>query len=81
VHLELDNPDLMLENFLLINADLITVCLDTLPDPVMTIARIRKRGALVGISINPGDQLLQVRDVLPSIDMLILRGVHSGFGG
>ncbi len=81
VHLELDNPDHLLENFRPFKAELITTCLDTLPNPLRTLISIRQRGAQAGLSLNPDESLDKIRELLPSIDMLILLGVHPGFGG
>jgi ribulose-phosphate 3-epimerase len=81
LHLELDNPDYLLENFRPFKADAITVCLDTLNDPFKTFSRIREKEAKVGLSLNPGESLAQMLELLPAIDMLILLGVHPGFGG
>jgi len=81
LHLELDNPDYLLENFRPFKANAITVCLDTLNDPIKTFSRIRRVEAQVGLSLNPGESLTQTLELLPVIDILILLGVHPGFGG
>jgi ribulose-phosphate 3-epimerase len=81
VHLELDNPDHLLENFRLFKADLIAACLDTLPVPILTLTSIRQRGAQAGLSLNPDESLNKIRELMPALDMLILLGVHPGFGG
>lgn len=81
VHLELDNPDHLLDNFRLFKADLITACLDTLPDPIRTLTSIRQRGAQAGLSLNPDESLDRISELMPALDTLILLGVYPGFGG
>jgi len=80
-HLELNNPDSVLGNFRPFPADLIIVCLNTLPDPERTLERIRSRQAQAGISLNPGESPARVRSLLPALDLLLVLGVHPGFGG
>jgi ribulose-phosphate 3-epimerase len=81
VHLELNNPDEMLEKFRPFAADLMIACLDTLLDPRQTLERMRRRNARVGLSLNPDDPLTKVQSLLSELDVLLLLGVYPGFGG
>ena len=81
VHLELNNPDVLLDTFRPFAADLIIACLDTLPDPPRTLERIRRRSAKAGVSLNPDEPLSRVESLLPEIDILLILGVFPGFGG
>lgn len=81
VHLELDNPDDVLDRFEPLQADLIIVCLDTLPDPSRTLACIRALGLRAGISLNPDESLESSIPHFPELDLLLILGVHPGFGG
>jgi ribulose-phosphate 3-epimerase len=81
VHLELDNPDQVLDTFYPFPADVIIACLDTLPEPHCTLERIRKRRAQVGVSINPDEPVTKVLSLLPELDLLMILGVFPGFGG
>lgn len=80
-HLELANPDEVLEKFQPMQADLIIVCRDTLPAPSRTLARIRALGMRAGLSLNPDEPLDAARDYLSEIDLLLILGVFPGFGG
>ncbi len=80
-HLELANPDEVLERFEPLGADLIIVCRDTLPDPQRTFALIRSQSAKVGLSLSPDDLLENSRPCLPEIDLLLILAVYPGFGG
>jgi len=81
VHLELSNPDEVLDKFQPMQADLIIVCRDTLPAPSRTLARIRALGMRAGLSLNPDEPLDAARDYLSEIDLLLILGVFPGFGG
>jgi ribulose-phosphate 3-epimerase len=81
VHLELENPDELLNTFKPFPADMIIVQWDTCPDLLSTIERIRSWKARVGIGLLP---LASVDPVIPffdQLDMLLLLGVQPGFGG
>ncbi len=80
-HLELANPDEVLDKFQPMQADLIIVCRDTLPAPSRTLARIRALGMRAGLSLNPDEPLDAARDYLSEIDLLLILGVFPGFGG
>jgi ribulose-phosphate 3-epimerase len=81
VHLELSNPDDVLEHFRPFQADSIIVCRNTLVDPQRTFALIRARGARVGLSIDPQDSVEEAARFFPELDLLVILGVTPGFGG
>ncbi len=81
VHLELDNPDYLLEAFHPWWAGKIIVQWGTLSDPLATFDLIRKRGAAVGLGINPNVTLAEIQPVLDQLDTLLVLGVYPGFGG
>ncbi len=80
-HLELLNPDEVLERFEPLGADLIIVCRDTLPNPLGTFALIRSQHAQVGLSLSPDDMLDDSRSLLQETDLLLMLAVYPGFGG
>lgn len=81
VHLELDNPDHLLEAFEPLNADGIILQLDTCPNPEESLARVRDQGSQAGLALNPEQPIEQVRALLPLLDLLLILGVQPGFGG
>ena len=81
VHLELENPDEVLDKFQPLQADLIIVCRDTLAAPSRTLARIHALGMRAGLSVNPDEPLSAALDYLSEIDLLLILGVFPGFGG
>jgi ribulose-phosphate 3-epimerase len=80
-HLELANPDRVLEAFDLSEADLIIVQCDTLPWPTKTFERIRALNAGVGLCLNPSHPIRMAQEYLAELDCLLMLGVHPGFGG
>jgi len=83
-HLEIDNPDVFIEDFARAGSDMIVVQEDTCPHLPRTIETIRKLGVQAGIGINPdrGWERVEVNlDILREIDLLIVLSVFPGFGG
>jgi ribulose-phosphate 3-epimerase len=81
VHLELDNPDEVLSSFAPLQADVVIVQWNTLAHPHRTFERIRSQGMKIGMGLSPGDVLENASVLFSEIDLLLLLGVHPGFGG
>jgi ribulose-phosphate 3-epimerase len=83
-HLEIDNPDIFIDDFARAGSDMIVVQEDVCPHLPHTIAHIRERGIRAGIGVNPdrGYEKLEVNpEILREIDLLIVLSVYPGFGG
>jgi ribulose-phosphate 3-epimerase len=80
-HLELDNPDDLIDALSHRGSDLIVVQEDTCPDLGATIDRIRGHGVGAGVGVNPDRPLEPLLPFLERIDVLILLAVDPGFGG
>ncbi len=83
-HLEIDNPDVFIEDFANAGSDMIVVQEDTCPHLPRTIKEIKKRGVKAGIGINPdrGFEKIEANpEILEEIDLLIIMAVYPGFGG
>ncbi len=80
-HLELDNPDDVLSNFTLLQADMIIVQWNTLADPARTFDRIRSQNIKVGLGLNPDEAYDEASGFFQDIDLLLLLGVYPGLGG
>jgi ribulose-phosphate 3-epimerase len=83
-HLEIDNPDVFIEDFARAGSDMIVVQEDTCPHLPHTIATIRKQGVRAGVGVNPdrGYEKFDVNpEILREIDLLIVLSVYPGFGG
>jgi len=83
-HLEIDNPDIFIEDFAQAGSDMIVVQEDTCPHLPLTITNIKNKGLRAGIGINPdrGFERLEANpEILGKIDLLIVMAVYPGFGG
>jgi len=83
-HLEIDNPDVFIEDFASAGSDVIVVQEDTCHNLPRTVDSILRCGAKAGIGINPdrGFEKLEANpEILTRIDLLIIMAVYPGFGG
>ena len=80
-HLELDNPDDVLCKFETLQAGMIIVQWDTLTDPPRTFEKIRSQNMKAGLGLSPDDPLEEASHLFKDLDLLLLLGVHPGFGG
>jgi ribulose-phosphate 3-epimerase len=81
VHLEISNPDQILAAFPKMDADEITVQIDTSTNLSKTFSAIGAQKARIGLGINPDTSLDLIYPHLTAIDTLIVLGVIPGFGG
>ncbi len=80
-HLELDNPDDLIDPLAQVGSDMIVVQEDTCSDLNETIAHIRSYGIKVGVGVNPDRPLEPVLPYLEKLDLVIIMSVPCGFGG
>jgi ribulose-phosphate 3-epimerase len=83
-HLEIDNPDVFIEDFARAGSDMIVVQEDTCPHLPHTIKAIRELGIRAGVGVNPdrGYERFEVNpEILREIDLFIVLAVYPGFGG
>ena len=81
VHLMIDNP----ENFI----DVVCVCkIESLiihgeekDDISLLLGRIQEQGVKAGLAINPESEVFDIARYLPLVDLVLIMGVHPGFGG
>mgnify|MGYP001814343119 CR=1 FL=1 len=81
VHLMIDNPESFLEAFAEAGADLISIHQEVAPHLHRDIQEIRRLGCRVGVALNPSTPAETLREVLPSIDLVLCMTVNPGFGG
>ena len=81
VHLMVDNPDNYIDSFIDAGANILTVHAETSVHLNRTISNIKKKGAKVGIALNPSTPLTVLDYVLSDIDMVLIMTVNPGFGG
>jgi ribulose-phosphate 3-epimerase len=81
VHLMIENPENYIESFAAAGADILTVHVEAANHLHRTIDLIKKAGKKAGVSLNPATPLIQIEEILPDIDLLLIMTVNPGFGG
>ncbi len=81
VHLMMERPWLMVDEFRKAGADLITVHLEACSETREVLRQIRATGAKAGLSLKPGTPWAAIAPYLPDLDLLLVMTVEPGFGG
>ena len=81
VHLMVEHPDRLVEEFRRAGADQMTVHLEACADPPAVLGRVRASGARVGLALKPGTPLAAAERFLGDLDLLLVMTVEPGFGG
>ena len=81
VHLMIERPDRYLDDFIDAGADYLAVHCEASVHLHRTIQRIKEKGKIAGVSLNPATPLGSLEDILPDIDFVLLMSVNPGFGG
>ncbi len=81
IHLMVDWPDFWIDKFNLCNTYNITFHFEAKSDILKTIAKIKKTGKRVGISIKPKTEVTEIHTLLKEIDIVLVMSVEPGFGG
>ncbi len=81
VHLMVEEPDRLLDAYLVAGAAWVSVHWETARHLDRTLARIREAGAEAGVALNPATPVELLEDVLEGLDFVLLMSVNPGFGG
>ena len=81
VHLMIENPERYVDEFADCGADLITVHAESCRHLDRTIEKIKEKGLLAGVAINPATPVSAISCVLEKVDMVLVMTVNPGFGG
>jgi ribulose-phosphate 3-epimerase len=81
VHLMIANPDQYLEMFAKAGANNITVHVETCPNLLQTIEKIKSYGCTAGITLNPATPASALDAVLPLADLVLVMSVNPGYSG
>jgi len=81
VHLMIDHPERLAEEFLAAGAAWLTVHWEAAAHLHRLLDLIRGRGARAGVALNPATPVELLADVLPSADYVLLMSVDPGFAG
>jgi len=81
VHLMINNPSSYIDDFIDAGADIITVHYEADKHIDRTINYIKSKGKKAAISLNPGTPTSVLKDLIASLDMVLIMSVNPGFGG
>jgi ribulose-phosphate 3-epimerase len=81
VHLMIVEPDRYLSQFADAGANILTVQYEACVHLHRTVTEIRNLGMKAGVAINPHTPVSLLKNILPSIDMVLIMTVNPGFGG
>ncbi|MGL4773885.1 MAG: ribulose-phosphate 3-epimerase [Clostridium sp.] len=81
VHLMIEEPSKYIDDFIDAGADLITVHYESDKHIDRTINYIKSKGIKAAIALNPGTPVSLIKDLIPSLDMVLIMSVNPGFGG
>lgn len=81
VHLMIEQPELIVADFVKAGADLITVHCEATTHVHRTLQQIRELGVKCGVTLNPGTPLEAIRPCLGWVDLVLIMSVSPGFGG
>lgn len=81
VHLMIVEPEKYIERFIKAGADILTVHLETLKNPISTLRQIKEMGVKAGLTINPDIPVQSLRSLVSEADMVLLMSVFAGYGG
>ena len=80
-HLMIDDPENKLDWFSFKDNDLVSVHYESTRHIQRALTKIRERGALAGLALNPATPLENLRYVLDDIDFLLIMTVNPGYAG
>ena len=81
VHLMIIDPDRYLTRFSEVGANNLTVQYEACLHLNRTVTEIRNLGMKAGVALNPHTPVLLLKNILSSIDLVLIMTVNPGFGG
>jgi ribulose-phosphate 3-epimerase len=81
VHLMISDPDQYLESFAKAGASSITVHVETSPNLLRTVEKIKSLGCNAGITLNPLTPASALDVALPLVDLVLVMSVTPGYSG
>ena len=81
VHLMIEKPENLINEFAQAGAQLIIVHVETCPHLNRTIQQIKDLDVKAGVTLNPATPLVDIEEVLGEVDQVLVMSVNPGFGG
>lgn len=83
VHLMVENPDEVVDDYIKAGADVITVHFEACKDIEKTLKKINEKNVVAGVAISPKTSVLKIKDLLDTglVDLVLVMGVKPGACG
>jgi ribulose-phosphate 3-epimerase len=81
VHLMVQKPELLLEDFIQAGANWISVHIEADDHLNRTMSFLQERGIRRGVALNPATSVSSLDEILPYADYVLAMTVNPGFGG
>lgn len=81
VHLMIEQPERLLDEFAKAGASHIIVHVETCPHLHRTLQYIKSLGCAAGVTLNPATPAIAIQPVLGMVDQVLVMSVNPGFGG
>ena len=81
VHLMINNPQRYIDEFIAAGADIITLHYEAEKHLDRAIQYIKSKGAKAAVALNPATPTIVLKDIISSLDMVLIMSVNPGFGG
>lgn len=81
VHLMIENPDQYIPQFADAGANLLTVHVEASVHLHRTISLIKSHGCKAGVALNPSTSVLDLEEILPFVDLVLVMSINPGFSG
>ncbi len=81
VHLMVESPEHQINQFADAGADIITVHIEACPHVHRVVQTIKGLGVKAGVALSPGTPVDTIKEILPSLDLVLVMTVNPGFGG
>lgn len=81
VHLMVEAPERQIKPFAEAGADIITIHIETGAHVQRTLQTIKELGIKGGVALNPDTPIETLKEILPSLDLVLVMTVYPGFPG
>ncbi|HEU5049280.1 MAG TPA: ribulose-phosphate 3-epimerase [Gemmatimonadales bacterium] len=81
VHLMVEHPEHYIDEYADAGAGVFTFHPEATVHVQRQLARVRERGMLAGLALNPGTPLALIEEVVDDVDLVLVMSVNPGYGG
>jgi ribulose-phosphate 3-epimerase len=81
VHLMVERPEQYIDDYAGAGASVFTFHPEATVHVQRHLARVRERGMLAGLALNPSTPLAAIEEVVDDLDLVLVMSVNPGFGG